>query len=239
MTIFFSLINRGAGIQADIKTLSSLHVYATSVITSVTSQNTKCVDGIHDIPAEFVGKQITSVLSDIGSDAIKIGMLSSAAIIREVVRCLKSFPEHSRHVVVDPVMISTSGSRLLADDAIKALKTELLPITYVLTPNIPEAEVLLDLEPGSIKSVEDMCSAAQRLADFGPKVILLKGGHLPLMIQERQQVVDVLYKSQDNHYVKINNDFVDTKNTHGTGCTLSAAIAGELAKGVSSKFNGV
>lgn len=233
MTIAGSDSGGGAGIQADIKTLTSLHVYATSVITSVTSQNTKTVDGIHDIPAEFVGKQITAVLSDIGSNAIKIGMLSSATIIKEVARCLKSFPEQSRHVVVDPVMISTSGSRLLAADAIRALVTELLPITYILTPNVPEAEVLLDLTPGSIKTVKDMCDAAQRLSNFGPKVILLKGGHLPLNINNKEQVVDIIYNKDTNGFTEIANDYVDTKNTHGTGCTLSAAIAGELVKGVS------
>lgn len=226
----------GAGIQADIKTLTSLHVYATSVITSVTSQNTLCVDGIHDIPAEFVAKQITAVLSDIGSDAIKIGMLSSAEIINAVAATLKQFPEQSRHVVVDPVMISTSGSRLLAADAIQALVQELLPITYVLTPNVPEAEILLDLKPGSIKSVKDMREAAQRLTNFGPKYILLKGGHLPLKTAKgKDQVVDVIYSATNGTWYEIANDYVDTKNTHGTGCTLSAALAGELAKGVSGK----
>ncbi|CAO3608355.1 unnamed protein product [Mucor fragilis] len=234
MTIAGSDSGGGAGIQADIKTLTSLHVYATSVITSVTSQNTLCVDGIHDIPAEFVAKQITAVLSDIGSDAIKIGMLSSAEIIKAVADTLKQFPEQSRHVVVDPVMISTSGSRLLAADAIQALVQDLLPITYVLTPNVPEAEILLDLTPGSIKSVKDMCEAAQRLANFGPKYILLKGGHLPLKTADgKGQVVDVVYSAANGTWHEIANDYVDTKNTHGTGCTLSAALAGELAKGVS------
>lgn len=222
---------RGAGIQADIKTLHSLHVYATSVITSVTSQNTKCVDDIHDIPADFVGKQITSVLSDIGSDAIKIGMLSSASIIKEVATCLRKFPIQSRYVVVDPVMISTSGSRLLAADAIDALVTELLPITYILTPNVPEAEMLLNLVPGSIKSVDDMREAAQKLSSLGPKVILLKGGHLPININGKNQVVDVMYNCELCTFHEVSNDYVNTKNTHGTGCTLSAALAGELAKG--------
>lgn len=236
MSMLLTEYHSGAGIQADIKTLTSLHVYATSVITSVTSQNTLCVDGIHDIPAEFVAKQITAVLSDIGSDAIKIGMLSSAEIIKAVADTLKQFPEQSRHVVVDPVMISTSGSRLLAADAIQALVQDLLPITYVLTPNVPEAEILLDLTPGSIKSVKDMCEAAQRLANFGPKYILLKGGHLPLKTADgKGQVVDVVYSAANGTWHEIANDYVDTKNTHGTGCTLSAALAGELAKGVSGK----
>lgn len=225
----------GAGIQADIKTLTSLHVYATSVITSITSQNTLCVDGIHDVPADFVSQQLTAVLSDIGSDAIKIGMLSSTAIISQVASTLKRFPEESRHIVLDPVMISTSGSRLLAADAIQALASDLLPITHVLTPNVPEAEILLDLAPGSIKSVKDMCDSAKKLANFGPKFVLLKGGHLPLMVDGKQQVIDVLYNSEKGTWREIANDFVDTKDTHGTGCTLSAALAGELAKGVSGK----
>ncbi|KAI9485426.1 MAG: Phosphomethylpyrimidine kinase-domain-containing protein [Benjaminiella poitrasii] len=233
MTIAGSDSGGGAGIQADIKTLTSLHVYATSVITSVTSQNTMGVDGIHDIPAEFVGKQIRAVLNDIGSDAIKIGMLSSAAIIKEVANSLSSFPEESRNVVVDPVMISTSGSSLLAADAIQALVNHLLPITYILTPNVPEAEVLLDLAPGSIKSVKDMHEAASKLAKFGPKFILLKGGHLPLKVNDKEQVVDIVYNSLDGSFHEITSDYVNTKNTHGTGCTLSAALAGELAKGVS------
>ena len=187
------------------------------------------------MPAEFVAKQITAVLSDIGSDAIKIGMLSSTEIIKSVADTLKKFPKQSRHVVVDPVMISTSGSCLLAADAILALVQELLPITFVLTPNVPEAEILLNLTPGSIKSVKDMCEAAQKLANFGPKFILLKGGHLPLKINGKEQVVDVVYNTIDGSWYEIANDYVDTKNTHGTGCTLSAALAGEIAKGVSGK----
>jgi hydroxymethylpyrimidine/phosphomethylpyrimidine kinase len=187
------------------------------------------------MPAEFVAKQITAVLSDIGSDAIKIGMLSSTEIIKSVADTLKKFPEQSRHVVVDPVMISTSGSRLLAADAILALVQELLPITFVLTPNVPEAEILLNLTLGSIKSVKDMCEAAQKLANFGPKFILLKGGHLPLKINGKEQVVDVVYNTIEGSWYEIANDYVDTKNTHGTGCTLSAALAGEIAKGVSGK----
>ncbi|KAI8088532.1 Phosphomethylpyrimidine kinase-domain-containing protein [Thamnidium elegans] len=235
MTIAGSDSGGGAGIQADIKTLTSLHVYATSVITSVTSQNTKCVDGIHDIPAEFIKKQITAVLSDIGSDAIKIGMLSSASIINQVATCLRDFPQQARHVVVDPVMISTSGSRLLAPDAINALVSELLPVTYILTPNVPEAEILLNLEAGSIQSLQDMRDAAKNLAELGPKVVLLKGGHLPMTIKDKKLVVDVVYDTVNSTYHEIQNDFVVTKNTHGTGCTLSAALAGYLAKGVELK----
>lgn len=162
-------------------------------------------------------------------------MLSSASIISQVASTLNKFPRESRHIVLDPVMISTSGSRLLAADAIRALISELLPITYILTPNVPEAEILLDMASGSIKSVEAMRKAAQKLANFGPKFILLKGGHLPLTVEGKQQVIDVLYDSKNDTWCEITNDFVDTKNTHGTGCTLSAALAGELAKGVSGR----
>ncbi|RCH96685.1 hypothetical protein CU098_005292 [Rhizopus stolonifer] len=233
LTIAGSDSGGGAGIQADIKTLTSLHVYATSVITSVTSQNTLGVDGIHDIPADFVAQQITAVLNDIGTDAIKIGMLSSAAIINAVTTTLKQFPEQTQYVVVDPVMISTSGSRLLNSDAMEALVASLLPLTYLLTPNVPEAEALLNMTTGSITSLDDMRSAAKDVSKLGPKLVLLKGGHLPFELNGKKQVIDVLYNSENDSFFEVPNDFVETKNTHGTGCTLSAALAGELAKGAS------
>lgn len=162
-------------------------------------------------------------------------MLSSASIISQVASCLREFPQQARHVVVDPVMISTSGSRLLAADAIHALVNELLPVTYILTPNVPEAEILLSLESGAIQSVQDMRDAAKKLAELGPKVVLLKGGHLPMTIKREKLVVDVVYDAESNTFHEIQNDFVETKNTHGTGCTLSAALAGYLAKGVECK----
>lgn len=158
-------------------------------------------------------------------------MLSSTSIIKEVAACLKEFPEQARYVVVDPVMISTSGSRLLAADAINALVVELLPVTYILTPNVPEAEILLNLEAGSIQSLQAMRDAAKSLARLGPKIVLLKGGHLPLVVNDKKLVVDVVYNAENDSYHEIKNDFVVTKNTHGTGCTLSAALAGEIAKG--------
>lgn len=201
----------------------------------MTSQNTLGVDGIHNIPSEFVAKQIVSVLSDIGTDAIKIGMLSSATIIQSVATTLRQFPEQSKYVVLDPVMISTSGSRLLASDAMEALISDLLPLTYVLTPNVPEAEILLNLSAGSIDTLEAMRSAAKNVAELGPRFVLLKGGHLPLDVSGTKQVTDVLYDSEHDAFFEISNAFVDTKNTHGTGCTLSAALAGELAKGASGK----
>jgi hydroxymethylpyrimidine/phosphomethylpyrimidine kinase len=175
-------------------------------------------------------------LSDIGTDAIKIGMLSSATIIQSVATTLRQFPEQSKYVVLDPVMISTSGSRLLASDAMEALISDLLPLTYVLTPNVPEAEVLLNLSAGSIDTLEAMRSAAKNVAELGPRFVLLKGGHLPLDVSGTKQVTDVLYDSENDAFFEISNPFVDTKNTHGTGCTLSAALAGELAKGASGKM---
>ncbi|KAI8374010.1 Phosphomethylpyrimidine kinase-domain-containing protein [Choanephora cucurbitarum] len=231
LTIAGSDSGGGAGVQADIKTLTSLHVYATSVITALTSQNTLGVDGIHEVPAEFVVKQIASVLSDIGTDAIKIGMLCSASIIKAVSDALKQFPEGSRYIVLDPVMISTSGSHLLAVDALYVLVKELLPLAHILTPNVPEAELLLDKSPGSIKTLQDMKDAAEQLSKLGPKFVLLKGGHLPLSLEDKKKVIDVLYDSHGSVWHEFVNDYVDTKNTHGTGCTLSSAIAAELAKG--------
>ncbi|KAI8982028.1 Phosphomethylpyrimidine kinase-domain-containing protein [Mycotypha africana] len=232
MTIAGSDSGGGAGIQADIKTLTSLHVYATSAITSVTAQNTKGVTGIHDMPPEFVSQQISAILSDIGTDAIKIGMLSSVHIVKEVASVLKKFPEHSKQIVVDPVMVATSGSRLLAAEATEALIKDILPMTYILTPNVPEAEVLLGMSPGTIKSTEDMHTCAKKIAAMGPKFVLLKGGHLPLKVDgDKLQVIDIVYNSMNESYHEIPSDYIQTKNTHGTGCTLSAALAGELAKG--------
>lgn len=214
----------GAGIQADIKTLTSQHVYASTAITSVTSQNTLGVNGIQDLSPEFVSQQILTVLSDIGTDAIKIGMLSSAAIIKAVVESLRLFPKESRLLVVDPVMVSTSGSRLLATEAIQALIDELLPVTFILTPNVPEAEIISGC---SIKTIQDMHITAKKISQLGPQYVLLKGGHLPI----GQKVIDVLYSAKDDSFIEFTNDYVETKNTHGTGCTLSSALAGELAKG--------
>ncbi|KAI7849846.1 Phosphomethylpyrimidine kinase-domain-containing protein [Circinella umbellata] len=229
LTIAGSDSGGGAGIQADIKTLTSLNVYGSSVLTSLTSQNTLGVDAIHNIPTDFVRKQLEAVLSDIGTDAIKTGMLSSGPIIHTIVETLKKYPHEK--LIVDPVMISTSGSKLLADDAVKALIDELLPITMILTPNIPEAEVLLGQPSGSIKTLDDVKEGAKKLGALGPKYVLVKGGHLPQNINGSPKVVDVLYDSKSGAFHEIVNDYLDTKDTHGTGCTLSAAIAGELAKG--------
>lgn len=205
-----------------------MNVYATSVLTSITSQNTTGVDGIHDIPPEFVQKQLRAVLSDIGADAVKTGMLSSAAIIATVAETLQEFPEAAKRVVVDPVMVATSGSRLMAEEAVQTFIKQLLPVTCVLTPNVPEAEVFAS-QP--IKTLDAMHSAAKAIARLGPQYVLLKGGHLPQDRNGRKVVVDILYDKAKDSFLELENPFVETKDTHGTGCTLSAAIAAELAKG--------
>ncbi|KAI8144122.1 Phosphomethylpyrimidine kinase-domain-containing protein [Fennellomyces sp. T-0311] len=229
LTIAGSDSGGGAGVQADIKTLTSLGVYGSSVLTSLTSQNTLGVNGIHDVPTDFVQKQLESVLSDIGTDAIKTGMLSSSAIIHTVVETLKKY--NHANLVVDPVMVSTSGSKLLEDGAVDSFIKELLPITTVLTPNVPETEVLLGMDAGSIKTLEHVREAAKKIGALGPNFVLVKGGHLPLEINGKKKVIDVLYESSAGVYFEIVNEYLDTKDTHGTGCTLSAAIAGHLAKG--------
>ncbi|KAI7885414.1 hypothetical protein K492DRAFT_157338 [Lichtheimia hyalospora FSU 10163] len=229
LTIAGSDSGGGAGIQADLKTLTSLNVYGSSVLTSLTSQNTLGVDAIHNVPTDFVQKQLDAVLSDIGTDAIKTGMLASGAIVQTVVDTLKKY-NHDK-LVVDPVMISTSGSKLLAEDAVQTCIDSLLPITLVLTPNVPEAEVLLGMGAGAIKTIDDMRTAAKRLADLGPRNVLVKGGHLPVERNDEKCVVDVLYEKKTGEYHEIVNPYRDTKDTHGTGCTLSAAIAAGLAQG--------
>ncbi|KAJ2961322.1 hypothetical protein NQZ79_g3419 [Umbelopsis isabellina] len=230
LTIAGSDSGGGAGIQADLKTMTSLHVYGSSVLTSITSQNTLGVDGIHTLPTEFVGKQIDAVLSDIGTDAVKTGMLATIDIINVVVDTVSRYPDATKHLVVDPVMISTSGSELLTTSAVDTMKQKLFPITYLLTPNVPEAEFILGLEKGSIKTLDDVYKASKELAQMGPSYVLLKGGHLPQARDGKTMMIDVLYDKSTDTYEEVVNPFIDTKNTHGTGCTLSSAIASGLAK---------
>ncbi|CAO3658273.1 unnamed protein product [Umbelopsis ramanniana] len=235
LTIAGSDSGGGAGIQADLKTMTSLHVYGSLVLTSITSQNTLGVDGIHIMPKEFVAKQLHAVLSDIGADAIKTGMLASAEIVETIVEVLGHYPEAAKYIVVDPVMISTSGSELLTPLAVDIIISKLLPITYILTPNVPEAEHLLGKPQGTIKNLQDVYEAAKSIAAFGPSFVLLKGGHLPQVRQGKTLMIDVLYDKAADSYHEIVNPFVDTKNTHGTGCTLSAAIASGIAKKMDAK----
>jgi len=218
LTIAGSDSGGGAGIQADLKTFTSLGVYGMSVITSVTAQNTQGVFGIYDVPIEGVEKQIDVVLSDIGADAIKIGMLSSKEIVQVVSRKLKEYNQVP--IVVDPVMVAKGGSSLLSDEAKEEIKNLLLPLATVITPNIPEAEVLTDMK---IHSLDDMRRAAERLLLFGSKSVIVKGGHL------ENEAVDLFHDG--NEWLLFPAKRIHTKNTHGTGCTFSSAIAAELAKG--------
>lgn len=227
LTIAGSDSGGGAGIQADIKTISALGCYAASVITAVTAQNTLGVQAVHPVPPEIVSAQIKAVLDDIGADAIKIGMLFSADTIHAVATTLN----YTTPVVLDPVMVSTSGHRLMEEDAIEALTTELFPLATLITPNIPEAEVLLG------EKITDLSSAAKQLAERYKVSVLLKAGHqapyspTPLPPYAQHQLTDILYNYKEAHAYAYPHPRVDTRNTHGTGCTLSSAIASELAKG--------
>nr|7R8Y_A Chain A, Phosphomethylpyrimidine Kinase [synthetic construct]7R8Y_B Chain B, Phosphomethylpyrimidine Kinase [synthetic construct] len=219
LTIAGSDSGGGAGIQADLKTFSALGVYGMSVITAVTAQNTLGVQGVHDIPPELVAAQIDAVFEDLRVDAVKTGMLSNAEIVEAVAEALRRYGV--RPLVVDPVMVAKSGDPLLAPDAVEALKERLFPLATIITPNLPEAEVLLGRP---IRTEEEMEEAARRLLALGPKAVLLKGGHL-----EGEEAVDLLADGEGIH--RFSAPRVQTRNTHGTGCTLSAAIAAHLARG--------
>jgi len=220
LTIAGSDSGGGAGVQADMKTFSALGCYAMSVITALTAQNTVRVSGIFPVPAAFVAKQIDAIFEDIGADAVKIGMLNDAAIIRAVAERLKV--HHAKNIVLDPVMVAKSGDKLLQSEAINALKSELFPIVGLLTPNLPEAEVLLD---GEIHTRKDMEDAAKGLKMFGARAVLVKGGH-----SNEATCADCLLTA-DNQIHWFENPRIDTQNTHGTGCTLSSAIAAFIGKG--------
>lgn len=209
----------GAGIQADIKTVTMLGGYAATAITAVTAQNTQGVFGVHNIPADFVRKQIELVLVDIGADAIKTGMLSNAEIIRKTAYMLKK--HNIKNFVLDPVMVAKGGEPLLEEQAVSALKRDLIPLSTIITPNIPEAEVLSGLK---IKSENDMIKAARKIiSETGAKVILIKGGHL-----DSESITDIMATSES--IKKWQNKRIKTQNTHGTGCTLASAIATGLAQ---------
>ncbi|MFC4174176.1 bifunctional hydroxymethylpyrimidine kinase/phosphomethylpyrimidine kinase [Microvirga sp. GCM10011540] len=221
VTIAGSDSGGGAGIQADLKTFSALGVYGASVITALTAQNTLGVQGIHDVPPAFVEQQIDSVFSDISVDAVKIGMLSQPAIIEAVAEGLKR--HHATQVVLDPVMVAASGDRLLAPEAIDALRHTLLPRALIVTPNLPEAAALLDEPMASDERA--MLRQAERILRLGPRTVLVKGGH-----GSGAESIDILLDSQGMH--RFTAPRIETRNTHGTGCTLSSAIAAGLAKGL-------
>lgn len=220
LTIAGSDCSGGAGIQADIKTITAHKMYAMSVITSLTAQNTTGVYGIIDTPADFTAKQIDCVFSDIRPDAVKIGMLSSAENIIAVAEKLEFYK--AENIVVDPVMISTSGCSLISDEAKEVLKSKLFPLATLITPNIPEAEELSGIK---IKSHEDFINAGFAIHQKTGTNVLLKGGH------GSSKADDLLIYGND--FIMIHGNAVDTENTHGTGCTLSSAIACNLADGFS------
>jgi hydroxymethylpyrimidine/phosphomethylpyrimidine kinase len=220
VTIAGSDSGGGAGIQADLKTFSALGVYGASVIAALTAQNTKGVTGIHDVPADFVTAQIDAVFSDLAVNAVKIGMLARAPVIKAVVDGLVRWEQKA--IVLDPVMVATSGDRLLAADAVDVLKRLLIPRAMVITPNLPEAAALLDAPIA--RSETDRRRQAERLLALGAKAVLMKGGH-----DSGPESADLLIDATGE--TRFAATRVVTKNTHGTGCTLSSAIAAGLAKG--------
>jgi len=211
----------GAGIQADLKTFSACGCFGTTAIVAVVDENTVGVTGVHPVPVSFVTGQIKSVLDDIGADAIKIGMLHSSELIRAVKDTLSAY--FIKNIVLDPVMVATSGDSLLQEEAVETLKKELIPFVRVITPNIPEAEILLGKE---IKKQDELADFAKKLS-FGRKVsVLLKAGHM-----NDNELIDVFYNAETDETLHLHSTRIDTKNTHGTGCTLSSAFAAFLAHG--------
>jgi len=219
LTIAGSDPSGGAGIQADLKTMSACGCFGTSAITAIVDENTVGVYGVHPIPISFVQGQIKSVLDDIGADAIKIGMLHSSELIRAVKETLSVY--RIRNIVLDPVMVATSGDKLVQDEAIEALKNELIPEVRIITPNIPEAEILLGKK---INSQADLLRVVEDLSFNGRVSVLLKAGHLT-----DEELTDVFYNAETGEIIELTSKRVATRNTHGTGCTFSSAVASFLA----------
>jgi hydroxymethylpyrimidine/phosphomethylpyrimidine kinase len=219
LTIAGSDSGGGAGIQADLKTFMALGCHGMSALTALTAQNTQGVSAIHDVPPDFVAAQIDAVISDIGVDASKTGMLSSPAIIEAVAHALD---RHAvSNLVVDPVSVSTSGARLLQEDAVVALRDLLLPLARVVTPNLHEAAMLVG---HPVETDEAMKEAATKILELGPRTVLIKGGH-----RGGERAIDIFFDGTTHH--EIEGPRYDTDDTHGTGCVLSAAIAARLAHG--------
>lgn len=218
LTIAGSDSGGGAGIQADLKTFSAFRVFGMSVITAVTAQNSLGVQGVENLPPAFVARQLRSVLEDFGADAAKCGMLSTAPIIEAVAAELGS--HRIEKLVVDPVMVAKSGDQLLQPEARAALADRILPLALLVTPNLPEAEVLAGMR---VAEPEDMEEAARRIHVMGPRYVLVKGGHL------KGDATDLLWNGRD--FTRFSTPRIDSQNTHGTGCTFSAAIAAGLARG--------
>lgn len=224
LTIAGSDPSGGAGLQADIKTMSALGVYAASAIVAIVDENTVGVYDVHPVPTRFVEGQIRSVIDDIGADAIKIGMLHSSELIMGVLRTLQRYPD-IRNIVVDPVMVATSGDALLQPEAVATLRDELIPCSRVITPNLPEASLLLGEQITHQDQFEDAARALSR--QTGEKVsVMLKAGHI-----DDETLTDIFYNAETGKSMRLTTRRIDTPNTHGTGCTLSSAIAAWLAKG--------
>ena len=222
LTIAGSDSGGGAGIQADIKSISANGCFAASAITAITAQNTLGVNAVEGLSIDIIEGQIEAVLSDIGTDSIKIGMLHSAEVVQCVARMLRKY--NIKDVVLDPVMVSTSGHKLIEDDAIEVMRTELMPLARVITPNIPEAEILLGEH---IDNQSALPQAARRLAEQYHVSVLLKAGHLV-----NDELIDIFYNRETDEVIYLSARRIDTPNTHGTGCTLSSALAAQLAKGL-------
>ncbi|MFV0440020.1 MAG: bifunctional hydroxymethylpyrimidine kinase/phosphomethylpyrimidine kinase [Lachnospirales bacterium] len=220
LTIAGSDSSGGAGIQADLKTITAHNIYGTSVITALTAQNTLGVTGIMEVAPDFVAKQLDCVFTDIFPNSVKIGMVSNTEIIEVI--CDKLIEYKVQNIVVDPVMVSTSGSKLISDEALEVLVNKLLPLGLIITPNIPEAEILSNI---SIKNQDDMIKAAEIISKNLSCGILIKGGHLV------NEATDLLFEKGKISW--FTSPRIETTNTHGTGCTLSSAIACNLAKGLS------
>ncbi len=220
LTIAGSDSGGGAGIQADLKTFAALGVYGSNVITAITAQNTIEVTAVHEIPPAIVTAQLDAVLSDIGADAAKTGMLASAPIIAAVAAAVRRYG--LTKLVVDPVMVAKSGDRLLREEAVMALREELLPLALIVTPNIPEAETLAAM---TIANDDDRREAARRIAAYGPRFVVVKGGHAA------GDPIDLLFDGRDFATIGA-GPRIDTPNTHGTGCTFAAAITAGLARGL-------
>jgi hydroxymethylpyrimidine/phosphomethylpyrimidine kinase len=220
LTIAGSDSGGGAGIQADLKTFAALGVYGTSAIAAITAQNTMGVTAVETVGADLLIAQIEAVAGDIALHATKTGMLATTALVEAVAATIREL--ELPLVVVDPVMVAKSGDRLLDEDAVQALRRELLPVAHVVTPNIPEAEVLSGL---SIASLDDAREAARRIHGLGPTAVIVKGGHAAGI-----EIVDLLFDG--THFVEFRMPRIETRNTHGTGCTFASAVAAYLALGV-------
>jgi hydroxymethylpyrimidine/phosphomethylpyrimidine kinase len=219
LTIAGSDSGGGAGIQADLKTFSAFGVFGTSAITAITAQNTVGVRAVHVVPVEVVVAQIEAVVSDLGADAVKTGMLATSGLVAAVASCLATLDVD--RLVVDPVMVAKSGDHLLDDDAVETMRSALLPRALVVTPNVPEAEVLAGL---TIRNEDDLREGARRVHALGPRHVVMKGGHLP-----GDLVVDLLYDGRE--FRRFEGPRVAGRNTHGTGCTFASAVAAALAHG--------